>query len=172
MSIAHRWPYGCSRFGSVFQSSYWQALAFHVSLGLSWLSFSQPGVSPGPRGSQPRSDLSPGSELPTPARLKELARRQAPVPVAGFSPALFDTAFLQSIALRKGCPHRPNSQNNQQNNHRIERWDYSPDCFRLTAAACRRRITPTSLLRSGQAPLEADPALRAATRRVSDTRAP
>ena len=118
-------------------------------------------------------------QLPTPAALNELTRRQARTPRTGFAPALFavifaakkrrnhftDTASLRKRVAQEVFPHRPSSRlsiqpADQHLNavasptlwHWIERRDYFDHRTLLPyeGSIGSSEITPTSLHRSGQ----------------------
>jgi hypothetical protein len=63
--------YGFLRFGIVSQAIHWQALT-----GLSWLSYSQPRISRGPRVGKTRTGRLRGSVLPTPATVERTFFKQ------------------------------------------------------------------------------------------------
>jgi hypothetical protein len=121
--------------------------------GLSWLSYSSSGLCPERRvWSATRSRLSPGRELPTPAKLNEplgsgpLGRDLHPLCVTATSPARRRSRHVAVAPAPEACGLGP-----QGACHRIECRDYSDGRrFCDTKAACvyMVRITPTSLRRA------------------------
>ena len=129
--------------------------------GLSWLSYSSSGLCPERRvWSATRSRLSPGRELPTPAKLNEplgsgpLGRDLHPLCVTAASPARRRRRHVAVAPAPEACGLGP-----QGACHRIECRDYSD--FRRSAIQRQRASTWSGLRR--QASVEHGQATRVAS---------
>jgi hypothetical protein len=125
--------------------------------GLSWLSYSSSGLSPDRRvWSATRSRLSPGRELPTPAKLNEplgsgpLGQDLHLLCVTAAFPPRGEEGLSLSPRLPRLLAAAPRGTP-----HRIECRDYSDSrrfCDTKAACVCVVRITPTSLRRARTSP--------------------
>jgi hypothetical protein len=133
------------------------SLASPCFSGLSWLSYSSSSIYPDRRvWSDTRSRLSPGRELPTPAKLNE---PRGPGPLGQDLHLLCVTAAFIAMKRRRYVAVAPAPVafclGPRRIAHRIECRDYSENrCFCDTKAACTCvfRITPTSLRRARTSP--------------------
>lgn len=153
--------YGFSRFGNVSCKTDWQALA-----GLSWLSSSQlPDLPEVPGPVTARIGRSPGSMLPTPARLNALGEREPPGrdyalrlhPLCSTAASTLARTRSVRIAPVRSAGRQPPPGKLRCLLHRIECRDFSAGA-RLayeTSRAPGGSITPTSLRRAQQATLAA-----------------
>ena len=114
--------------------------------------------------------MSPSRQLPTPAALNELTRKQARTPRTGFSPALSAAIAAEKRSgiasptrprfaiANEVFPHRPLFPNQLlTENHWIERWDYSDyrthlrNEWRMNQSGLRQRAS----INTERAPLDA-----------------